>query len=110
MTPTTAYRMEVHLVGGETVVCDLPAEGAERLAKQNPGFRVPAEESDEALGIARMLYTMLLYRMQKGEGFYQLTDLDDRQWVFRAEAILAFNVRAPKGRTLGFEALAAAPE
>jgi hypothetical protein len=75
------------------------------LARFNPGIMIP-DADDEALAIARMIYSLLLHRMDKNTGFYQLTDLDGRQWVLRASAILSFAIQPPKGRRLGFEPMA----
>lgn len=103
-----AYRLEIHLHGGTTIVCDLPATDAQGLAEANFGLQVP-DEPEEARAIATMIYTLLLRRMDKGTGFYQLTDLDGRQWVIRADTILAFNLRPPRGSRLGFQPLAELP-
>jgi hypothetical protein len=111
-TKPSAYRLTLHVAGVGEVVSDLPETGADKLAAANRGIAIPPDE-DEALAIARMIYTLVLFRMDKGTGFYQTTDTDGRQWVFRADHIIAFSVaptRPSAERRLGFDPLARVSE
>lgn len=60
-----------------------------------------------------MIYTLVLRRMDKASGFYQLTDTAGRQWVVRAEQIIGFSIgpTVPSSeRRLGFKPLAQLPD
>lgn len=105
------YTLEIHLTTGVVVSCDLPKTGAAELARSNPGVGMPPDEPDEGRAIARMVHMMLMHRIDKGSGYYSLTDVAGRQWTIPAQAILAYNIG--KAKSLGFpiiETVDRAPE
>ncbi|MHB8958482.1 MAG: hypothetical protein ACYDAN_02535 [Candidatus Limnocylindrales bacterium] len=89
--------IEIHLelVSGLQIIGEVAEEDVLReqlgLAGQIAA-RPDATDRERALSIAAMA---VAYRMERGEGFFGLTDREGRFWIVRADTIAAGAVRDP---------------
>jgi hypothetical protein len=104
--PGSPLQIELHLTTGEKIAGEISEYEAIQTKLGLTGSVIIAGDPTPRERATMTIATALAYRMEKGEGFFTLTDPDGRFWIVRAESIVAAVVRDPDDvggtRQLGF--------
>ena len=98
------FEVELFLTNGRTVTYQVPTDVADGIAAR-PTWIWPPGTPDDAKPAAAV-FADILDRVNKRTGFLRVLDTDDRRWIVRADAILAYNMRdyqPPPDTHIGFE-------
>ena|SRR5436190_6262302 len=89
------FHVQVVLVGDYTLTAIVTEQEAEALYEKNVSGRIGPDQ-DRRKELGRVVYSILIVRLNKGSGFLTLWDVEGRHWIVPAKNVLAASFEDPE--------------